>query len=250
MSIQPYQAPLENSQTRAPEREEELPPQLIAKAKAAAREFFEDRELKILTSQTTQDWVVEKIVPAMAHIEKANSQIAETDATLFLEHVSKQIAPMMNTLGNISFSRGYEMDNYIYPSVDEFNEISNWLDNLRDGYQSYKKIPNFPSRFCEIFIPFLDTLVTAVREEALLSRNLQLEKILLDPTHPEFDFRRTVTAAHIDALNTKPMQPLLELRDLLNLSRNSRINRIPTMKEQRGFQLLLEIFSLRERNRP
>ncbi|MDP1609012.1 MAG: hypothetical protein Q8L98_06840 [Chlamydiales bacterium] len=250
MSIKPCHALLENTQTRAPELEEELPPQLIAKAKAAAREFFQDQELKVLTSQRTQDWVVERIAPAMAHIEKANSHITERDATLFLENVSKQIIPMMTTLGNISFSRGHETDHYTYPSVDEFNEISHWLDNLRDGYQSHKKIPGFSSKFCEIFTPFFDTLITTAREEALLSRNLQLEKILSDPTHPEFDFKKAVTAAHIDALNNKPMQPLLELRDLLNLSRNSKINRTPTMEEQRGFQFLLDIFSLREKNRP
>ncbi|MBX9743834.1 MAG: hypothetical protein K2X08_01335 [Chlamydiales bacterium] len=244
MSIKPCQESLENPKTGETTVEEEFSPQLMAKARAAARDFFQDQELRVVTSKTTQDWVVERIAPAVAHIEKRSSCISENDVVFFLESVSKQIVPMMNVLENINFSRGHETPHYTYPSVKEFNEIADWLDNLRERYQSYKKTPSFPSKFCEIFKPFFTSLTTTVRDKALFSRNCQLEQILSNPTDPEFDFKNHVTAAHIEALNNKPMQSLLELRDLLNLSRNSKIDRIPTMKEQRSFQFLLEIFSL------
>ncbi|MBF5058606.1 hypothetical protein [Candidatus Neptunochlamydia vexilliferae] len=205
-----------------------------------ATERFFKQELPDI-KKDTKDWVMEKLLPAMTQAEKAKKAVSDKEVNLFLQSLSKEIPCMIKELETISFSRGHELDNYTYPSVEKFQPIASWLKALGKKYDLYKGQKGFISKLQKVFQPFIDTLTTLIREQALASRKLQYKEILSKPTLENFIFNEAVTKAHINALNGEPQQVFLELRDLLNLQRNPEINRVPSMQEQKAFQFLLAI---------
>lgn len=95
-----------------------------------------------------------KMLSAIKEHEKIVAAVSEEEVTLFLESVSGCIDLRIAELDKINFSRGYELDRCIYPSVEEFKPIAFWLDSLDKKYKIYKKKRDLLLNFRKYFSLF------------------------------------------------------------------------------------------------
>lgn len=221
----------------------EVPAEVLQRAQEAFEDFFES-ELPS-TKASTRDWVVTHLAPAVAMVKVKKAAVSTEEVADFLVLFKKEVPVLIETIRKMNFSRGYELSTKTYPSVESFRPVSAWLDNLQEKYSLYQDNEGFKGTFLKTFEPFLNELMRTIRTQALISRGISL-KVLASKKEGlkkgDFEFEHFVTIAHIDALKTKSMQPLLELRDLLNLSRIPGSSREPSMQEQRAFEFLVTIF--------
>ncbi|WP_420421664.1 hypothetical protein [Simkania sp.] len=224
-----------------PEESEEIPSEVLLLAQQEIKDFYQ-AELPD-SSADSMKWVMERLAPAMAQKKIKVQQVDIREVENFLQDFSVEVEEQilfLNTL-DISFSRGHELDKRTYPSTEKMEPIISWVKAIGKRYDLYKKVPNFKQDFETFFNPFVATLLCLVKNQALQSRNAQLEALLLNQdkmSEEEFVGQKSLIEAHIHYLETKPAQPFLEFRDLLNLSQLPWLERKPTMDEQEAYRFL------------
>ncbi|CCB87922.1 hypothetical protein [Simkania negevensis] len=219
--------------------EEEIPSEVLFRAEEEMQKFFQ-RELDIVSNENMQ-WVMERIAPAMARQEMKTMGVDINQVEKFFEELGNEVKEKIAALEEINFSRGHEREERTFPTTEEIAPMTSWLKNLAGLYDQYKKVPNFKKDFQLLFSPYIEALLLRVKNQALLSRNAQLQMLLLNKDKMDkmdFEGQKSLVETHIEALQTKHQQPLLEFRDLLNLSQLPWLKRKPTMDEQKAFQFL------------
>lgn len=239
MSIYPTQSHHSDSSKHIiTEKEEEIIPQAVVEnARGMAERFFEREQPYV--QRSVKDWAIEILLPGMIQIEEAKAAVSQEEVELFPKTTLDEVVFMIAELEKINFSREHHLDTYSYPSLEAFQPIAAWLSSSKEKYTLYKRQDGFASEFKQSFRPFLEALRNRIKKAALNSRHFQYEQILLRPEDPDFEIKKATTLHHIYALENNHKQPLLELRDLLNLGRNPKINRHPSMQEQEAFRFLL-----------
>jgi len=233
------------TQARASQEEEEkgseIPPEVLQKAQQDIHEFFKN-DLPDASPESMQ-WVMERVAPAMASVAMREETVDPLEVEGFLDRLKGEVGERIEALNGMNFSRGHELAQKTYPSVGEMDSLVSWIKSLSKSYSLYKKVPEFKVRFAELFIPFVNELLLRVKNQALLSRHAQLEALMLrcdEMDKSDYLGEISLIESHIEALNAKPAQPLLELRDLLNLSQLPWLERQPTMTEQKAYRFLAE----------
>lgn len=223
------------------EKDSDIPPEVLLKAQEEVQKFFQS-DLPDASNESMQ-WVMERVAPAIASRKMEVKAVDKREVDEFLGRLEGEIAGQIEALNEINFSRGHELAKKTYPSAQEMESLVSWIKSLSKGYSLYKKVPKFKGQFAAMFSPFVNALLLRVKNQALLSRNAQLEALILRRSEmDENDFlgEKSLIECHIEALNTKDVQPFLELRDLLNLSQLPWLEREATMTEQQAYRFLAE----------
>lgn len=219
----------------------EIPPEVLLRAQRDVQEFFESELPDV--SRESMRWVMERMAPGMARSAMKVEAVDEREVEEFLRRLEEELADRIEAVNRMNFSRGHELDKKTYPSVEEMASLVSWIKSLEKGCSLYKKAPEFKERFTALFSSFVAALLLRVKNQALLSRNAQLECLLLrqaEMDKNDFLGEKSLIECHIEALQTKHGQPLLEFRDLLNLSQLPWLSRKPSMTEQEAFRFLAE----------
>jgi hypothetical protein len=244
--------PLQKRVLKLPQsiEEETIPPEIILRAQEQIQEFF--REELPTASDESREWVMQQIAPGMAIREKHAMEVDISRVDKFLEELDSEVQEKIAALEEINFSRGHEKDKRTYPTTEEIAPMISWLKNLDKSYDKYRKAPNFKKEFKRLFSPYVESLLLRVKHQALLSRNAQLQELILNKDSmdemDDFEGEKFIVQTHISRLTTNHEQPLLEFRDLLNLSGLPWLERKSTRDEIKAFQFLAQFVKTSQLN--
>ena len=200
----------------------EIPDEIVAKAYQSAEVFFGSEEMNGIANEALE-WTEKICFPIFLSNEILKTKIlsqAEIQNSLKIK-IPSILSTLYEHLNTLEFSRGYEKDNFQFPTEAQYKPFALKILELEKIYIAFRTDRGFALLFDSLFEPFLSKLIEKIRSQALASRENQLTKLKSNVWNDENEYQKIVIEAHIDALKNKFDQPILELRDLLNLSRIS-----------------------------
>lgn len=229
----------------------ETPEHIRQRAKRLVEETMKTEGLKI--DNKSIKWAIE----ATAKNLEASDSVGPEDLTIYMNDLEGNLPKQIDNINQINWSHGYEKTVKTFPSIEEFKPIADWLVRLASKYNLFsRKIgESFETEFHNKMSEFINHLTNKIQEDAISSRKASLAQLkeklpatssleTEESYHPsDEEVEIAIATGSIDNLEkNKTPAALLELRDLLNLSRTPFSTREPNMDEQRAFRFLWKIF--------
>lgn len=192
------------------------------------------RQIPDVVSDENREFIRRRVIAQYAEAKQIQASTINhpEHAAEFLQKEMPQIVKaLINLADTINFSRGYEKAACTFPTNEQLKELVDMTLGLRDKLNLFSTVQGFIKQFDICLKPFLAHLEKRIKDQAVASRNAQLET-LLNPEDDESKFKRDVCRGHLVMLRESPTAHWSELRDLLNLGANSSIPRQHTEREK------------------